>query len=217
MDPEEADRSEDGVEPFEWAVRKAFAPSGNYADIVAFGTNQLHVREQNARSATALVHPEVLGDLAPRWCRLHLANERREVCHTPRLQCRSDPGERQSQPFGRDRLEQIVGGAKFERLDCVPGMGGDKHDRRAMVGCQPLDQLQSGETGHGNVGEEQVDRLLREHGERFQAVRCGSNKFDIVMPGDQTFEHAARERLVIDDKGAKPPGHIGAGRTSSTR
>ena len=96
-------------------------------------------------------------------------------------------------------------------------MSGDEHDRWAMVGCQPLDQLQSGEMGHGNVGEKQVDLLLREHGESFETVRCGSNKFDVVMRGDQAFEHAARKRLVIDDKDAKPPGHMGAGRTSSTR
>ena len=217
MNPEEADGGEKGVKPLEWAVREAFALSGNYADVVAFGTNQLHVREQDARSATALVHPEVLGDLAPRWCRLHLANERREVRDTPRLQCRSDPRKRQSQSFGRDRLEQIVGGAELERPDGVPGMSGDEHDRRPKVGCQPLYQLQPGETGHGDVGEKQVDRLLREHGECFQTVRRGSGKFDIVMRGDQAFEHAARERLVIDDKDAKPPGHKGACRTSSTR
>ena len=60
MDPEEADGGEDGVKPLERAVRKAFALSGNYADVVTFGADQLHLREQNARSATALVHPKVL-------------------------------------------------------------------------------------------------------------------------------------------------------------
>ncbi len=115
---------------------------------------------------------------------------------------RSNPIQRLVQPRVVDGFEQIVDGARRERIERVLIVGGDEYRQRHHRCGHRAQQSETIDTGHLHVEEHQV-RPQRGNGtERFAAVTGGADDFHVVMPRQTQFEPTLRERFVVDDERA---------------
>src|SRR5471030_1659891 len=103
------------------------------------------------------------------------------------------------EPFGADRLEQVVKRALFESLDRVLVVGGDEHEVAAVE--QHARRLDAGQAGHADVEEHDVRLVLagQRHGldaigrlgddlqprPRFQQARAQLAAHRFLVVGDQ--------------------------------
>ena len=117
-----------------------------------------------------------------------------------------------------DGLQQVVDGARLERLDGVLIVGGDEHHQRQRFLRQLRQHLEAGHARHLDVEEYQVGLVLL-HGRDASRplAHCATiSKSCFVAQAD--LDPAPRQHLVVDDERADlqrvrlPDTRVGGGR-----
>jgi hypothetical protein len=101
----------------------------------------------------------------------------------------------------REGLHQVVEGALLHRLDGPGdgGIGGHQDDLRVRPArAQLAQQREAVHAGHAHVGEHELDRLGREHAQRFGRVRRAQHA--VAEPAEVGREVVADVLLVVDDE-----------------
>ena len=105
----------------------------------------------------------------------------------------------QRELLGLDRLHEVVGGAHAQRADGAldRGVGREQHEIGAgLLAAHALEQLEAGEAGHGQIGDDEIRRLARERLER----RLGAlAALDARLRRERLARQLAGEAVVVDD------------------
>ena len=176
------------LQPGDRDAQQVGALEGVEADVVALRLGEAHVVAAHEAGASA----ELDGHGGER------VHRRAAAAGVGRGEA-ADPVERRGQPFGGDRLEQVVDGA-----DLVGGRGvlverGDEHDRgRLGHAREQRGQLHAVHAGHGDVEEDGVEaaRLQQPHGG--ERVRRGLDLLDAGRRGQQAAQLVERRADVVD-------------------
>jgi len=120
-----------------------------------------------------------------------------------------------AQLFDRERLDEVVVGARVETLDAIlDGVaGGDDEDRHSVLAAaKRTAHLEPVDAGHQNVEDDRVRRVRSVVGERFGAV---GRLVDVVVDAERPRDGRADRRVVVDDENARIHAHIVAIRPKS--
>ena len=160
-------------------------------DVIALRIDPAHVRDRHPDQFRAVRDPQFaqpsaiarFGGFAP-------------LCQSA--------ADRPFQPFGCDRLQDIVDRIQIERLDREALVRGDEDDRgRGGRLGEPPGYLDPVEPGHRQVQQNEVGRLLSDNRQRGLAMVGRADDFDPLYPAAKRFQSLDRERLVVDQDNAQ--------------
>ena len=111
------------------------------------------------------------------------------------------------EPVLAHRLEHVVDRVELEGVDGVVVVRRDEHDRRR--GAEPgqhAGELQPGQAGHADVGEDRVDAPGLQHPQRLGGVVGRGDAADARVALEQPGELVESGPLVVDDEHAQRRG-----------
>jgi hypothetical protein len=101
-----------------------------------------------------------------------------------------------------DRFQQIIHRIYLECLDCVLVEGRHEDQRRRLVALfeQSSGYLESAQAWHLNVQEYEIGFMSFDGGQRFEAVGCLTDDFDIAELVELVAQFFTRQLFVVDDE-----------------
>lgn len=138
-----------------------------------------------------------------------VADERQKILiqqiGLPGLDALPRPAQRDADPAGVERLEQIVEHAGVECADGIPFVGCNEDNRRDSLIADGSNDLEAIDLRKMDVEDHEVGRVLQDGVDGRKTIRGFTDEIDIRLVLDQRSQVIARMRIGIGDDRADSP------------